>query len=75
MTPFDFSDSQDSLLDLLADAQPRKIVLASVHRPTFSQQLTVLKPQRAAGDTQPLVAIAQAFGPKSSVREIDLPLS
>lgn len=74
--PYNIADFEDSLLDLLAaESQPQKVVLASVHRPSFSQQLTVLHSMRPSfTDSQPPVAVAHAIGRKSSLREIDLPL-
>ena len=70
-----FIDFQDSLLELLAEeSEPRKVVLASVHRPTFSQQLTVLHEQLPDfSNTQPPVASVQAIGRKSTLRALDLP--
>ena len=69
------SPFHDSLLDFLADddQQPRTVCLASVHRPTFTQQLTVLHEQLPGfGDTQPPRGIAQ-LGRKTARRELDLP--
>lgn len=74
--PFFSADFQDSLLELLAeDAQPRKVQLASVHRPSFSQQLTVLTEQLPDfANTQPPTASIQGVSRKSStLRELDLP--
>jgi hypothetical protein len=65
----DPADFEDSLLDLLCADQPQTVVLASVHRPTFSQQLTVLHAQHP-GFTETLPAPAQAFGRKNTLREI-----
>jgi hypothetical protein len=74
--PFHPADFQDSLLELLAqDAQPRKVQLASVHRPTFSQQLTVLHERMPDfANTQPPTATVQGVSRKSSaLRALDLP--
>jgi hypothetical protein len=66
----DFGDFEDSLLDLLAAEQPAKVVLASVHRPTFSQQLTFLHSQRPGLTGLLPAAVGQAAGRKSALREI-----
>jgi hypothetical protein len=73
--PFFSPDFQDSLLDLLAEDQPRKVQLASVHRPSFSQQLTVLTEQLPDfANTQPPTATIQGVSRKSSKpRALDLP--
>lgn len=68
-------DFEDSLLELLAEeAGYATVQLASVHRPTFSQQLTVLHEQLPDFSTSPPpVATAQATGRKSQIRALDLP--
>jgi hypothetical protein len=73
--PFFSADFQDSLLDLLAEDQPRKVQLASVHRPSFSQQLTVLTEQMPDfANTQPPTATIQGVQRKASKpRALDLP--
>jgi hypothetical protein len=74
--PFIPADFEDSLLELVAlDAQPRKVQLASVHRPSFSQQLTVLRDSMPDfANTQPPTVTVQGVSRKSSgLRALDLP--
>ncbi|MBC5765092.1 hypothetical protein [Ramlibacter albus] len=68
-----FGDFEDSLLDTItADLPPRTVVLASVHRPSFTQQLTFLHDHRPAL-TEPLPPAGGvlARGRRISVREIN----
>lgn len=69
--PTDFGDTQDSLLDLLAGEQPRTVVLASVHRPTFSQQLTFLHARHPGLAGVMPAPVGHAAARKSSLREIE----
>jgi hypothetical protein len=67
------TDFEDSIRDFLGaePPPPRKVNLASVHRNSFSQQLTGLQ-RPGFTDTMPPTQLAQALGRKTSLREVDI---
>jgi len=72
MTPFSLASAPDDLLDLLnLDEEPRRIQLASVGRPTFTQQLTVLRDE-LPGFARPLATIHANH--RSVLQALDRPM-